>query len=79
MQRQIMSAIGTKRSCGHKIVEAAERCPNWQEMEFVKRMFFKDDDTAMQLHVSPSEHVNKCDTCLHLWRPAFCDISKRGR
>ena len=38
-------------------------------MEHVKRAFFKDDETAMQLHVPPSDHVNHHPHCLHLWRP----------
>jgi len=53
----------------HVSVSLPNRCPNWPEMEFAKRTFFNDDETAMQLHVPPSEHISKCHTCLHLWRP----------
>jgi hypothetical protein len=52
----------------HISVSRANRCPNWPEMEFVRRMFFKDDETVMQLHVPESEHVNLHPNCLHLWR-----------
>jgi hypothetical protein len=38
-------------------------------MAFVKRLFFRDDETAMQLHVPASDHVNQHPYCLHLWRP----------
>jgi hypothetical protein len=53
----------------HVSVSRANRCPNWQEMEHVKRLFFKDDETAMQLHVPPADHINMHPNCLHLWRP----------
>lgn len=52
------------------------RCPNWPEMEHVKRLFFRDDETAMQLHVPPSEHVNCHPHCLHLWRPHSVEIPR---
>lgn len=53
----------------HVSVSTAVRCPTWEEMEFVKRFFFKDDEVAMQLHVPPSDHINVHPYCLHLWRP----------
>ena len=53
----------------HVSVSLSNRCPNWAEMEHVKRAFFNDDETAMQLHVPPSDHVNHHPHCLHLWRP----------
>ena len=53
----------------HISVSLARRCPTWAELELVKRTFFKDDETAMQLHVPPDEHVNNHEFCLHLWRP----------
>jgi hypothetical protein len=53
----------------HVSVSRANRCPNWPEMEHVKRLFFRDDETAMQLHVPPSDHINYHPNCLHLWRP----------
>jgi hypothetical protein len=45
------------------------RCPNWTEMEFVKRLFFRPDEVAMQLHVPPKDHISVHPHCLHLWRP----------
>lgn len=53
----------------HISVSRRNRCPNWQEMEQVKRAFFKTTETAMQLHVPPSDHRNVHPYCLHLWRP----------
>jgi hypothetical protein len=53
----------------HVSVSRGDRCPTWDEMEYVKRLFFKRDETAMQLHVPPTDHVNNHPYCLHLWRP----------
>jgi len=53
----------------HVSVSCKNRCPNWIEMDYVKRSFFRDDETAMQLHVPPSAHINVHPNCLHLWAP----------
>lgn len=53
----------------HVSVSCQHRAPIWSEMEFIKRLFFKDDETAMQLHVPPSHHLNIHPHTLHLWRP----------
>jgi hypothetical protein len=60
----------------HVSVSRVNRCPNWQEMEYVKRMFFRDNETAMQLHVPPSDHLNLHPHCLHLWRPLDQEIPR---
>lgn len=53
----------------HVSVSLRNRCPNWAEMSFIKHKFFQDDEAAMQLHVSASDHINIHPNCLHLWRP----------
>ena len=53
----------------HVSISRKDRVPNWEEMEFIKRLFFKDDEVAMQLHVPPADHINCHPNCLHLWRP----------
>ncbi len=60
----------------HVSVSRQSRVPNWPEMEFIKRKFFKDDETVMQLHLPPSEHINFHPFCLHLWRPQHVDIPR---
>lgn len=60
----------------HVSVSMAGRCPNWAEMEQVKRLFFKEDETAMQLHVPVEAHINVHPHCLHLWRPTAGDIPR---
>jgi hypothetical protein len=53
----------------HVSVSREDRIPSWYDMELVKRMFFKDDETAMQLHLPPAKHINQHPNVLHLWRP----------
>jgi len=52
----------------HVSVSRANRCPNWPEMEQIKRAFFRPDEVAMQLHVAEVEHINDHPYTLHLWR-----------
>lgn len=60
----------------HVSVSRKTRCPNWPEMEHIKRLFFKDDETVMQLHVPVSDHINVHPYCLHLWRPLAAEIPR---
>lgn len=53
----------------HVSVSLPNRCPSWGEMDHVKRLFFQEDETVMQLHVPPTDKINKHNFCLHLWRP----------
>lgn len=50
-------------------LQDGNRPPNWAEMEHVKRLFFKDEECAMQLHVPVAEHISIHPNVLHLWRP----------
>ena len=53
----------------HVSVSRVDRIPTWGEMEQVKRAFFRDNETAVEYHVPPSDHINRHEFCLHLWRP----------
>ena len=53
----------------HVSVSFPDRTPTWDEMERVKRAFFKPDEIAFQLHVPVAQHINCHPHCLHLWRP----------
>lgn len=60
----------------HVSVSRKNRVPSWAEMEHVKRLFFADDETAVQYHVPASEHVNMHPFCLHLWRPQHLEMPR---
>lgn len=58
----------------HVSVSTPTRCPNWPEMDFVKRLFWSDEETVMQLHVPRAQHISFHPYCLHLWRPLRAEI-----
>lgn len=58
----------------HVSVSTATRCPTWEEMCFVKSIFWEPEDVVMQLHPRESEYVNCHPYCLHLWRPVGVPI-----
>ena len=53
----------------HVSVSLKHRCPNWQEMCFVKDLFWSEDELVVQFHPPRSDYVNHHPYCLHLWRP----------
>lgn len=58
----------------HVSVSTPTRCPTWDEMCEVKRMFWAPHEAVMQLHPRASEYVENHPHCLHLWRPTEVDI-----
>ena len=53
-----------------------EGTPTWEEMDAVKRLFWRDDECVMQLHVPKESHINTHEGCLHLWRPLEEEIPR---
>jgi len=49
------------------------RCPTWEEMCFVKNLFWQGNETVLQFHPSKSEYVNLYPFMLHLWKMTFVD------
>lgn len=60
----------------HVSVSLPRRCPTWEEMDAIKRIFWRDDETVLQFHVPRSEHINCHPYCLHLWKLVGCDIPR---
>lgn len=48
--------------------------PTWDEMCYVKSLFWDPEDCVMQLHPPESEYVNYNEAVLHLWRPIGVEI-----
>jgi len=51
-----------------------EYTPYWDEMCFVKDLFWDEEDVVMQLHPRKSQYVNNHPNTLHLWRPIDKEI-----
>jgi hypothetical protein len=53
----------------HVSISTEKRCPNWQEMCFVKDLFWGDDDCVIQYHPAKIDYINNHPYVLHLWKP----------
>ena len=60
----------------HVSVSLPDRCPTWEEMDYVKKIFWDDAETVIQFHVPTSDHVNQHNFCLHLWKPKVSTIPR---
>jgi hypothetical protein len=70
----IMATAGFDTGWEHVSVSTPRRPPNWQEMCFVKDLFWADDECVMQLHPPKADYVNNHPHCLHLWKPTRTTI-----
>ena len=52
----------------HVSVSLSSRPPNWQEMCFVKDLFWESEECVVQFHVPASKHINLHPYTLHMWR-----------
>lgn len=61
--------IGRKHARG-------DRSPTWGEMSKIKDMFWGRDDLVVQYMVPGTDHINRHEHTLHMWRKAgtndFC-------
>jgi hypothetical protein len=58
----------------HVSVSAEKRCPTWEEMCWVKDLFWDEHEMAVQYHPPKSEYVNFHPFVLHLWACATMPI-----
>lgn len=50
-------------------IKDKKRCPTWDEMCFVKSVFWDKQDMVIQYHPAEEDYISFHDYCLHLWRP----------
>lgn len=60
----------------HGIRSKGEYTPTWNEMCYIKDLFFDKDEWVMQYHPEESAYVNVHPHTLHLWRPHNKEIPK---
>ena len=53
----------------HASVSYPDRCPTWEEMAWIKSLFWEDEEMVVQIHPRRSQYVTYHPFCLHLWRP----------
>lgn len=58
----------------HIVDKKIKRIPTWDEMCYVKSLFWEEEDWVIQYHPAKSEYVNNDEFVLHLWRPLTSDL-----
>jgi hypothetical protein len=56
------------RGWEHVSISLVDRCPLWDEMAFVKDLFWREDELVVQFHPPKAEYINQHSFCLHLWK-----------
>jgi hypothetical protein len=51
----------------HVSISMKNRTPRWDEMCFIKDLFWEPEQCVVQYHPPKSEYVNQAKNCLHLW------------
>ena len=51
-----------------------ERCPKWNEMNYIKDLFFEENETVVQYHPKREDYINNHPYVLHLWRPLNIEL-----
>lgn len=72
--RIISSGIQSRGGWEHVSVSIVDRCPSWDDMCFVKSLFWEDDETVIQFHPEKKSYVNNHPFCLHLWKNVGQDV-----
>jgi hypothetical protein len=68
MELAIMANDANEFSNGWEHVSVSGwRCPNWEEMCYVKDLFWYEEELVVQFHPPKSRYINCHPTCLHLW------------
>jgi hypothetical protein len=55
-------------------LDLKERCPTWEEMCFLKSLFWEPTECVVQYHPPESEYVNNHHAVLHLWKPVDVEM-----
>lgn len=55
-------------SVAHQRGKKKQRNPTWEEMCWIKDLFWDEEDRVVQFHPPKSEYVSLAPYCLHLWR-----------
>lgn len=44
--------------------------PSWEEMDFVRHLFWRGDECILQFHPPTDKHISMAEV-LHLWKPPY--------
>lgn len=57
-----------------KKYETVKRCPTWEDMCFIKDLFWDAEDCVIQFHPPASSYVSHHPYCLHMWKSTTTEI-----
>ncbi len=60
-------------------IPSKERCPTWEEMCWVKALFFQPNDCVVQFHPPEDDYVGCNPYSLSLWKPQGREIPTPAR
>ncbi len=66
--------MGWEHVSVHAEVKSKPQTPSWDDMCFIKDLFWDAEDIVIQLHPAKSEYINVHPNTLHLWRPIGIEI-----
>jgi hypothetical protein len=66
--RIISSGSNNGTSWEHVSVSLSNRSPTWDEMCYVKNLFWKEEENVIQFHPKRSKYKNQFPYVLHLWK-----------
>src|SRR5215475_376117 len=76
--RQLVAIASNGKGWEHVSVSARQGkrviTPVWDEMCYVKSLFWDEEDCVIEYHPPRSEYVNCHPNVLHLWRPVGVEI-----
>lgn len=53
---------------------ATRLTPSWKDMCDIKDIFFKDEESVIQIHPPKDMYVNNKSNCLHMWRCKYQEM-----
>ena len=66
--RVLKLVVSNQEGWDHVSVSLPNRTPTWEEMCFIKELFFEPEETVIQYHPPESKYINDSQYVLHLWR-----------
>ena len=67
--KRLVVICGVGEGWDHVSVSLRHRCPTWEEINWIKNLFFEKYETVIQIHPPLDQYVNVGRYVLHLWRP----------
>jgi hypothetical protein len=68
MDYELKVISGCGDSWDHVSISLKHRSPYWDEMDWIRKLFFKSSETVLQIHPPVDMHINYHPYVLHLWR-----------